>query len=445
MTANLVYLPVEVSRREIMSRAFLACRLASAGHDVLVFASDLFDRFGWPGAGIYIGKNVFRTYVPHDLRYYRAMKAAGIRVWYHDEEAGLNPGESPREWGEYLDRRTDVSVLGEDDKVLAWGSYQADHYRAKGIAADVHVVGSVNFELFRPDYAPLFAEYDRQQTGGASGYILVNTRFGFANGYYKGDGHPINALYLGTATVDERYRFFSQEGVLLHHLVGLVAQLAIEHPDQQIVVRPHPAENPDFYRGVFELLPNVSVADKGDVGSWIRQSRCLLHNGCTTAIQASIAKKPVITFIPPDSERGQVTSPVLDEVGAVVASREAAIAAIFDRKIAQATGRWPMVISSLETLDSIEALVSACEGPSRLDESRLRATGRRSTVDFAARHSVYRFFPAKWREVMMRERYFDRPFFNRFGELADIARKASAAPVNIERVGPECWRVRPGN
>jgi surface carbohydrate biosynthesis protein len=443
MSPNLIYLPVEVSRREIMARAFLACRLASAGHDVLVFASDLFDRFGWPGPGIYIGKNVFRTYVPHDLRYYRAMKAAGIDVWYHDEEAGLYPGDGPAQWEEHLERRTDVSVLGEGDKVLAWGDYQRDYYERKGITADVRVVGSVNFELYRPEYAHLFAAYDREQTNGERGYILVNTRFGFANGFYTGDRHVISDLYTGAMTVPERYENFSQEGVLLYHLVGLIGELAVTHPDERVVVRPHPAENPDFYRGVFELLPNVEVADKGDVGSWIRQSRCLLHNGCTTAIQASIAGKPVITFIPQDSRNDQATPPVLNELGAIVETREAAIAAIFDPNVEQSTGRWPMVISSLDTMHSIEALVGERGRKSSVDEQRLAAIGRRSAMDFRARHSLYRFVPSKNREVKMRERYFDRSLFDSFGELTELALKQELNPVRVGRVGPECWRVRP--
>lgn len=443
MRSNVVYLPVELSRRELMSRAFLACRLAAAGNDVLVFASDLFDRFGWPGPGIYIGKNVFRSYVPHDMRFYRTMKAAGIAVWYHDEEAGFYPGKEPRQWEEYLDRRTDVTVLGEDDKILAWGNYQADHYRRKGVTAAVHVVGSVNFELYRPDYAPIFAEYDAKETDGAAGYILVNTRFGHVNGFYTGEGHVISGTYIGAMTLAERYENYSREGVLLHHLIGLVAQLAMEHPDEQIVVRPHPAENPDYYRGVFELLPNVRLADKGDVGSWIRQSRCLLHNGCTTAIQATIAGKRVITFIPVDSREDEITPPVLNELGVIAETREAAMTAVFATDVEQVTGRWPMVISNLETLDSIEALVAATEPRGAVDESRLNSIGRRSAVDFTVRHSLYRFFPAKWREVQMRERYFDRGLFNRFGELADIARKAWPEPVQVERIGPECWRVRP--
>lgn len=444
MRGNLVYLPVEVSRREIMSRTFLACRLASAGHDVLVFASDLFDRFGWPGPGIYIGKNVFRTYVPHDMRYYRAMKAVGIAVWYHDEENAIFPGAGPEQWEEQLERRTDLTGLDRDDKVLVWGNFQKAYYASKRLAADVQVVGSVNFELYRPEYADLFADYDQRQTQGAEGYILVNTRFASLNAFYTGRGHVIHSeLWTSFASDPERYEALSREGVMLYHFVGLIAELAMKHPQERIFIRPHPIESPDLYRQVFGPLSNVALADSGDAGSWIRRSRCLLHNGCTTAIQASIAQKPVITFMPWDAGEDEATPPLPNEVGTIVRTRDEAIRAIFTPQAKVETGRWPMAISNLATLDSIEALVSASETRAGVDEGRLKAIGRRSTIDFAARHSVYRLFPGKWREVQMRERYFDRSLFNRFAELTEMARKRWPSPVQVERIGPECWRVRP--
>jgi len=444
MSSNLVYLPVEVSRRELISRAFLSCRLAVGGHDVLVFASDLFDRFGWPGPGIYIGKNVFRSYVPHDLRFYHAMKKAGIDVWYHDEEAGFFPGEGPEQWQEHLGRRSDVSVLGETDKVLAWGRYQHDYYKRKSVAAKVHIVGSVNFEVYRPEYAPLFGEYDREQTQCEEDYILFNTRFGAVNFYYTGKGHPINGPLFTSFVPDlERFDTLSQEGVLLYHFVGLIAEIALRHPEERIVVRPHPVENPVFYRQAFEMLSNVLVADKGDAGSWIRRSRCLVQNGCTTAIQANIARKTVITFVPHDSRLDRATPPLLNDIGAVVATREEVIQAILNPDVDQTTGRWPVAISSLHTIDAIEALVSERGNGSGVDEDQLRSIAWRSAVDFRARRLAYPFFPPKLAEVRMQERFFDRSFFNRFSELVSIANKRWTAPINVERVAPECWRVRP--
>lgn len=444
MSNQLVYLPVEVSRRELISRAFLACRLASSGHDVLVFSSYLFDFFGWPGPGIYIGKNVFRTYVPHDLSFYAAMKVAGIAVWYHDEEGAIYPGAGPQEWEQILERRADLTSLSDEDKVLAWGNFQRDYYERKSLSAQIHVVGSVNFEVYRPELAYLFTDYDREQTHGAEDYVLFNTRFSALNAFYTGQGHAINSdLWTSFATDPERYETLSQEGVLLYHFVGLVAELALKHPQQRIVVRPHPLENPDFYRQLFQLMPNVAVGDKGDAGSWIRRSRCLVHNGCTTAIQAQIAGKPVITFVPPDSHDDRAAPSLPNEVGTIVTTRREAIDSVFNLAAEQATGRWPMAISSLNTMDAIDALVAEREKGSAVDERRLRSIARRSLVEFHARHLAYPFFPAKLKEVRMREHFFDRNFFNRFGELAAIAKTHWPTPIAVERIAPECWRVRP--
>ena len=73
-----IFLPIEISRREAVAKAFLASSLVRRGHDVLVFKSDVFDRMGWPGPGIYIGKNVFRAGPPHDLSFLQSMRGHGI-------------------------------------------------------------------------------------------------------------------------------------------------------------------------------------------------------------------------------------------------------------------------------------------------------------------------------------------------------------------------------
>ena len=50
----------------------------------------------------------------------------------------------------------------------------------------------------------------------------------------------------------------------------------------------------------FEGYKNVHVVNDGPITPWVNNSFAVLHNGCTTSIEASISGKPVITFIPFD-------------------------------------------------------------------------------------------------------------------------------------------------
>lgn len=439
-----VYLPVEIGRRELMSRAFLATRLANEGHETFVFVSDLFDRWGWPGPGIYIGKNVFRAFPPHDMTFYDRMKAAGVSIWYHDEESAIFPGEGPAEWLFHLTRRTDVTVMAPDDKLLVWGEFQRDYYDRLKPPPELHMIGSINFELYRPEYADAFAQYDAKETGGLDDYILFNTRFAAPNPYWFAKGHVINSdLYTSFVTDAERYATLAHEGIVMYEFVGLIAELALKVPEQLICVRPHPGESPQFYRDVFAMLPNVKVTDKGDAGSWIRRARCLVQNGCTTGLQANVAQKTVITFVPPGSVNAAASCPLPNECGTIVETRDQALAAILDPPSEQLTGRWPMVISSLDTIDTIARLVSAEGKPSAIDEAHLGRIARRNALDARVRRAAYRAVPGKLKQVATRERSLDRPLFARFPELVAIANHKWAAPVRVEAYSRDCWRVRP--
>ena len=45
-------------------------------------------------------------------------------------------------------------------------------------------------------------------------------------------------------------------------------------------------------------IPNVGVNRDGGVSLWIKNSFAIMHNGCTTALEASFFKKPIITYSP---------------------------------------------------------------------------------------------------------------------------------------------------
>jgi surface carbohydrate biosynthesis protein len=440
-----IYLPVEVGRRELMSRAFLATRLANEGHETFVFVSDFFDRWGWPGPGVYIGKNVLRSFPPHDLQFYHRMKAAGVALWYLDEESAIFIGDGPEEWAPQLGRRNDATVLARDDKMLVWGEFQKKYFEDLGAPPAIELVGSINFELYRPEYRDVFAEYDAGETGGLKDYVLFNTRFAAPNPFWFQGGHVINSsLYTAFVTDQERYAILAHEGMVMYDFIGLIADLALRFPDQQICLRPHPQENPQFYRDVFEPVANVRIADGGDAGSWIRRARCLVQNGCTTGLQANIAQKPVITFVPPGAINPSATCPLPNEVGTIVETREQAIAAIMDPPAEQPSGRWPVAISALDTIDRIAALVAAEAGPSATDEAHLRKIGRRNSLDSRLRQAAYRVIPGKIAEAATRERLLDRAFFARFPELVGIANRKWTAPVRVEQFSRDCWRVTPG-
>jgi hypothetical protein len=70
----------------------------------------------------------------------------------------------------------------------------------------------------------------------------------------------------------------------------------------RIVIRPHPVENHESWRGWARPL-NIDVRYEGSAIEWMFAAEAVLHPGCTTAIEGLVLDRPVFSYAPePDSE-----------------------------------------------------------------------------------------------------------------------------------------------
>jgi surface carbohydrate biosynthesis protein len=439
-----VYLPIEVSRREVVSKSLLASSLATAGHDVYIFQSDFFDRAGWPGPGIYIGKNVFRSAPPHDLSFYKRMKQSNISVWHLDEEGGIYLGDSESEWRNFLSRRYDPLSLDKDDKVLAWGDWQAEFFAQQGLSAPMHVTGHMNFDICRPKYAEALSSFDFEQTGGASDYILINTRFALSNAPVIGDTHLIHsAVIRGFFDRNLMFDKIVVDGHLYYDFIEMIFALSKRLPDRQIVLRPHPAEDAESYRRLFSPIDNVLVTGDGDVGSWIRRASCIVHNGCTTAIQAIVAGKPVITYMP-RLDDPRTTACLPNSVGIIAKDLKTVVKLIEKGQNTHDAGHWHRTISELDTIAMLTDMVNS--EPSVASTSHALTSARLRGLKFSILETIKslgrKFMPSKAARFRHNESLFDRAFFDRIPELIGAGRHLFSPNLECKKINAHCFVVR---
>jgi hypothetical protein len=67
-------------------------------------------------------------------------------------------------------------------------------------------------------------------------------------------------------------------------------------PKHNIVVRPHPTENQEIYRQIAAGCERVKVTNEGNVVPWLMATRALIHNGCTTGVEAYVMGVPAISY-----------------------------------------------------------------------------------------------------------------------------------------------------
>jgi hypothetical protein len=127
--------------------------------------------------------------------------------------------------------------------------------------------------------------------------VLVNTNFTRANHKFPG------AFEKFGDGVDPGK--VSHEEVMVEGMCDIAKGVA-EHTSARVVIRPHPSEAYGVYRAVAASDERIMVDDSGDVFSWVCGASCVIHNSCTTGVQAAMVETPVIAYTPPGSEDFEV-------------------------------------------------------------------------------------------------------------------------------------------
>jgi hypothetical protein len=82
----------------------------------------------------------------------------------------------------------------------------------------------------------------------------------------------------------------------------MIPLLEESFPQVTVVVRPHPTESHEAYRRIAEGCRRVKVTNQGNVVPWLLSARALIHNGCTTGVEAFVMGVPAISYRPIKNE-----------------------------------------------------------------------------------------------------------------------------------------------
>lgn len=208
----------------------------------------------------------------------------------------------------YLHERVHLESLAQADRFFAWGDVQqADILRkAPGTAAKILVTSHPRFDLLRPDLRAVHDADVADLRPRFGRYLLVATNFSRFN-HFMGYDFWIEALQRrGTIATPEQLAFFQRWHdyieVLYRAFVAIVPVLRRAFPDHTIVVRPHPSENHERWRQEVAGLDRVAVVFEGSATPWIAGCDAMIHNSCTTGVEAYLLARPTIAYRPATNE-----------------------------------------------------------------------------------------------------------------------------------------------
>ncbi len=294
-------IPVENQVRELDPKLLLACIAARRGFASIIGSHREIDfRIASFPRGLYLNKSM----TERNLKMFQIMRRVGHEILTWDEEALVHLPDDI-----YYSRRLSPAAIRHIAHLFAWGEDNADLWRRyphlpEGLP--IHVTGNPRNDMLRPELHAFYAEEVRSIRRTHGDFILINTNFNHVNAFF-----PAQNLFKPVSRPGQRPEFGKAgvgmtrayaEGLRDHKQAvfesfqRMIPRLAGAFPGLAIVVRPHPTEGQDIYREMAASIGSVRVTNEGNVVPWLLAAKALVHNGCTTGVEAFVMRVPAISY-----------------------------------------------------------------------------------------------------------------------------------------------------
>jgi len=298
---TILQIPVEEQIREFDAKLLLACIAAKRGYSSVVGnRKELKSRIAsFPGS-IYISKDLRSG----SKRKFEIMRQLGYKIVAWDEEAVVHQPPAI-----YFSRRLSPLAIKYASHLFAWGEDSAKLWRQyPDLPQDttIHITGNPRGDLLRPEMRPFFRNEVQKIRDSFGDFILINTNFNHVNAFHpelnllQPVKSPAEIPKFGRSTIGmsreyvEGWRDHKQ--AIFEAFKQLIPALDRAFPDKAIIIRPHPMENDKVYRKIAAQCKHVQVTNESNVVPWLLAAKALIHNGCTTAVEAYALQLPAISY-----------------------------------------------------------------------------------------------------------------------------------------------------
>ena len=302
-----IYIPIEIKVRELDGKLLLALMAAERGHTVILGDKSDTRKLAVKGIlppGIYHNKSI--TPSEQTLLMLQKLKKNKHIVTCQDEESGL----LDESYDEFARLRFSGQSIALTARVYAWGEHDAEALkRIYPIYRDkIQLTGSPRVDYWREEFRPYYQNIKSNKLPAKKKpFFLIASNFGTLlneNPFWDVVERLREAGYFEREPGRERHEYmnFAYQTQLVHEFVVMIRKLSADFPEHTILVRPHPVESIEAWKKIIGAYSNVVVIRDGSISGWIHEAELLIHNGCTTAIEAAASNLPRIAYRPIPSE-----------------------------------------------------------------------------------------------------------------------------------------------
>jgi surface carbohydrate biosynthesis protein len=294
-------IPVENQVRELDPKLLFACVAAERGFtSVIGSRREMEFNIYMFTLSIYLSKSM----TVRSLLFFRVANKFGHDIVTWDEEALVHlPPET------YFSRRLDPRSIRYVSHLFAWGEENAELWRQYKYLPDfvpIHVTGNPRTDMLRPELRSFYENEVEQLQSMYGDFILVNTNFNHINAFgsdmnlFKPVKIPGQKPAFGRAargmSRDYAEGLRDHKQAIFDQFKKLIPELVAAFPTYNVVMRPHPTENHEAYKNIASKCERVFVTNEGNVVPWLMAAKAVIHNGCTTGVEAYMMGVPAISY-----------------------------------------------------------------------------------------------------------------------------------------------------
>jgi len=295
-----LYLPIETKVRELHGKMLLSLFAAEDGFNAVIGSRrGIYTMLPFLPKGIVFGFGLCENFKKNYLDFIKR----GLKIVSWDEEGLVTFNESI-----YLKHRVSEKTMKLLQMFFCWGKRHFLFFKniSDNSKCDMSITGNPRFDLLRPEFRIFFNKEVDEIKKKYGKIILINTNFGYGN-HYSGKDYAVNSLrrngWMNT-TKDEKYfmGFVKWQEKMFNYFKEIMPLLSEKFKEYRIIIRPHPSENREVWEKIVSGYSNISVIHSGNVIPWIMSAEVVIHNNCTTAVEAYLLDKNIISFRPATME-----------------------------------------------------------------------------------------------------------------------------------------------
>jgi len=292
-----LYIYYEIYKREFLSNLLLALIASKKNFKIYLGTNDVFklllkNKLITPG--IFHTKSL--THGLNKKNLHKDLKKNNFLLTAIDQEHGvINSGSYDELFIKPRIHEDDIKLC---NAYFCWGSYDYKNLKKKFKDKIFHLTGSPRVDLWKSRFNNFW-----KKDKNTKKYILFVSNLSFTNNHYSFEDiikrKELNNYYKRAPNYKkEEIAFYKYQKKSMKKFISLIKNFSNKFSKEKIILRPHPTEKKDLWEKVLKNCKNVSIKPYGELSSYIKNAKCVVQDGCTSAMESYISNVPIINFVP---------------------------------------------------------------------------------------------------------------------------------------------------